>query len=205
MRKLISSILVILMLTAGTGWAQTAPGNPPAGKFAPIDVNEQTFPYYDADTGWSTATSTSYSYQGMALTQPKDFERVIKPLNDPTANDLLRSGADKDAWGQGLIWGGVAVEVAGWTDFTVEMLNMGTTTDSSGHMVDHDPNVIPSVVMVLGGVGIFLKGIFTQMDASTDRANAVARYNTVVQSNQDLSMMIQPENNGVGLNLTQTF
>lgn len=82
---------------------------------------------------------------------------------------------------------------------------MGTTTDSSGHMVDHDPNVIPSVVMVLGGVGIFLKGIFTQMDASTDRANAVARYNTVVQSNQDLSMMIQPENNGVGLNLTQTF
>src|SRR5581483_6849900 len=150
-------------------------------------------------------TSTSYSYQGTPLMEPKDFERVIAPLNDPGANELLRSGADKDAWGQGLLWGGVAVEAAGWTDFTLEMLNMGDTTNASGQTVFHAPNMLPSTLMILGGVGFFLKGVFNQLDANTDRAQAVERYNRVVRSNQDLSMRVMPESQTMGLDLTQNF
>jgi hypothetical protein len=202
-------ILVFLMVSPGAIWAQTQAGNTPAPavsnpKLAPIDVNQYSFDYYDADTGWSVATSTSYSYKGSPLSNPKDFERVIYPLNDPEANNLLNSAANKDGWGQGFLWGGVAVEAAGWTDFTVEMLGM-ESTDSSGNVTEHTPNVVPSMVMVLGGVGLILKGVFTQMDAGTDRANAVQRYNSVVQSNTDLSMMVQPDTQAVGLNLTQTF
>jgi hypothetical protein len=221
MRKILIIILAILMVSPGAIWAQSQPGNPPTpavskakkklkntaqpkAKFTPIDVEEHSFEYYDADSGWSVATATSYSYKGSNLSDPKDFERVIYPLNDPEANNFLRSAADKDGWGQGLLWGGIAVETAGWTDFTVEMLGM-ESTDSSGHVTEHTPNVLPSIVMVLGGVGFILKGVFTQMDAGTDRANAVERYNSVVQSDNNLSMMVLPGTQAVGLSLTQTF
>lgn len=214
MRKCMALILAFLMVSPGAVLAQTQAGNTPTPaiskaknkekkhahtnpKFTPIDVNQYSFDYYDADTGWSVATAISYSYQGITLSDPKDFERVIYPLNDPEANNLLGSAANKDGWGQGFLWGGVAVEAAGWTDFTVEMINM----DSS----PNGPNMLPSIVMVLGGVGLILKGVFTQMDAGTDRANAVYRYNSVLQSNNDLSMMVLPGTQAVGLNLTQTF
>jgi hypothetical protein len=220
MRKLMALILVILV-SPGMSLAQALSGAPTpavpqhktrrkkaaisAPKFAPINVNEQSYEYYDADAGWTDATAVSYSYKGSSLEEPKDFERVITPLNDPLADDLLRSAADKDGWGQGLLWGGIAVDTAGWTDFAIEMAGLGTTADSSGHITDHEPNMAPSVLMVLGGVGLILKGVFTQWDAANDRAGAVDRYNTVVQSGKNLSMMVLPNTRTVGLGFTQTF
>jgi len=220
MRKLMALILVILVSPV-MSFAQALSGAPTPTvaqhkmrrkkvsisepKFAPIDVNEQSYEYYDADAGWTDATAISYSYRESSLEEPKDFERVITPLNDPLANGLLHSAADKDGWGQGLLWGGVVVETAGWTDFTLEMLDLGTYADSSGHNTDHNPNMVPSTLMILGGVGLILKGVFTQLDAATDRANAVDRYNTVVQSGKNLSMMLLPNTQAVGLGFTQTF
>jgi hypothetical protein len=216
-------IFAILVVLPRMGLAQTAPGNTPtpavshsrtknkkkkAGipnpDFAPINVNQQSFEYYDADSGWSLVTATSYSYKGSPLSGQKDFERVIYPLNDPEADNLLQSAANKDGWGQGFLWGGVALETAGWVDFTVEMLGM-ESTDSSGHVTDHVPNMVPSTLMILGGAGAIVKGVFTQMDAGTDRANAVERYNSVVQSNDNLSMMFLPNTQTVGLSLTHAF
>lgn len=208
MRKTMALILVILMVLPVTVLAQQPTENSPTpsnSKFDPIDVNVFSFPYYDETTGWSEAISTIYSYHGITLTKQKDFEDVIKPLNDPTANGLLGSAADKDAWGTGFLWGGVAVEAAGWTDFTIEMVNMGTSTNSSGQMVDHEPNMLPSVIMILGGVGAILDCVFTQMNADTDRASAADRYNKVVQSGSDLSMMLMPDTKTVGLGFTQAF
>lgn|GEM_PF-1776857 len=223
MRKLMSLIFAILVVLPRMGLAQTAPGNIPtpavshsrtktkkkkAGvpnpDFTPIKVNQQSFEYYDADSGWSLATATSYSYKGSPLSGQKDFERVIYPLYDPEADNLLHSAADKDGWGQGFLWGGVALEAAGWTDFTLEMLGM-ESTDSMGHVTDHVPNMVPSTLMILGGAGAIVKGVFTQMDAGTDRANAVERYNTVVQSSPNLSRMFQPDTQAVGLILSQAF
>ncbi len=204
MRKFMALILSILMVLPGTVLAQSTTGNPPTTvvskqKFAPIDVNQYSFPYYDSDSGWSVATATNYSFKGSTLTDPKDFERVIYPLNDPEANNLLNSASEKDSWGQGLVWGGVAVETAGWTDFTVEMVNM----DSS----PHGPNMLPSTLMIIGGVAFILDGVLTQVGAGTDRANAVDRYNSVIQADNNLSMMVLPNNQGIGLGLglTQTF
>jgi len=222
MRKLMVLILTLLAVAPGRLWAQLANGNPPIPaashshkkrkgtvlsklKFDPIAVNEESYEYYDADNGWTDATSVNYSFKGTPLEGQKDFERVIQPLGDPEADGLLRSAADQDDWGQGLLWGGIAVETAGWTDFAVEMMDMGTSTDSSGRIIDHDPNMVPSTIMILGGVGLILKGVFTQLDADNDRAGAVARYNAVVQSDQKLSMMVLPGSQAVGLGFTQAF
>jgi hypothetical protein len=221
MRKLMALILMILIVLPVRVLAQIKTGNPPipvvphfprkkrktpvsAPSYAPIDVKAESYQYYDADNGWTEATTTSFSYKGSLLTQPKDFERVITPLNDLAANNLLRSAADKDGWGQGLLWGGAAVEAAGWTDFTLEMLNM-ETTDSSGHITDHVPNMAPATLMILGGVGLVVKGLFNQIDANGDRASAVDRYNSVIKPNQNLSMMVLPNTQAVGLGFTQAF
>ncbi len=223
MRKLMALIFSLLAVLPRMALAQTQPGNNPIPavsharsktkrkkqaipnpEFTPIDVNQQSFEYYDADSGWSLATSTSYSYKGSPLTDTKDFERVISPLKDPEADSLLQSAADEDGWGQGFLWGGIALEAAGWTDFTVEMLGM-ESTDASGHITDHVPNMVPSTLMILGGVGAILKGVFTQIDATTDRASAVERYNAVVQTDNNLSMMVLPGTQAVGLSLTQAF
>jgi hypothetical protein len=174
MRKLITLVLILLSVFPKLGLAQikASPNPAPSAsharkgrkksvisnqKFAPIDVDARSYEYYDADSGWTDATSVSYSYKGSTLEQPKDFERVIYPINDPEANDLLRSAADKDGWGQGFLWGGIAVETAGWTDFAIEMANMGDTTHSGGHTTFHDPNMAPSVLMVLGGDGAYFE------------------------------------------------
>jgi hypothetical protein len=217
MRKFMALFFAFLAVLPRMALAQTQPGSTPIPafshsrsktkrkkqalpnpEFTPIDVNQQSFPYYDSDSGWSVATATSYSYKGSTLSDPKDFERVIYPLQDPQADSLLQSAANEDGWGQGFLWGGIALEAAGWTDFTVEMLNMDTPPD-------HVPNMVPSTLMILGGVGAIVKGVFTQIDASTDRASAVERYNAVVQTDNNLSMMVMPGTQAVGLSLTQAF
>ena len=219
MRKQLVLVLALLGVSPGLGLAGPATGNAPnpglpgpasaavtsAHPFDPIEVNSQSYEYYDETTGWNEGTLTQYYFHGSLLQQPKDFEKVIFPLNDPLANHLLDSAADKDAWGDGLIWGSAAVETAGWVDFTVEMLNMGPSFNASGQVTDHTPNMVPATALILGGVGIFLKGIFLDGDADNDRVQAVDRYNTVLNPNKSLSMLYSPESRTAGLDFTQIF
>jgi hypothetical protein len=159
-------------------------------KFQPIEI--QTF-------GWGNHATNGYYYNGLPLTDPRDFQRVIDPLNDPQASQLLRSAADKGGWGTGLLVGGIALEAAGWVDFTIVMTSLASDTGNQG------PDLGPSLIMILGGTGIWVGGLLLEVDGGNDRYNAVNRYNYVVQHDNSLSLMFLPETNQPGLTFTQRF
>ena len=100
MRKFMALFLAILMVSPGAVLAQTQAGNTPTPaiskaknkekkhahtnpKFTPIDVNQYSFDYYDADTGWSIATATSYSYKGINPFGPEGFRAGDLSLERP--------------------------------------------------------------------------------------------------------------------------
>jgi hypothetical protein len=203
MRNRIALALVILTASLGMAQAQENAGmvasNPPSNdSLKPIDI--QTF--------WSgdDAVANGYYYDGLPLQNPSDFEKVIDPLNDPQASGFLRSAADKDAWGNGLFWGGLGVEMAGWVDFAVEMTKMGeTSTDASGNTTDYTPNLGPSLAMILAGNAGWVGGMLLQGDAGSDRYNAVNRYNYIVQHDDSLSMTPYASPDAEGLDIQATF
>ncbi len=190
-------IFIVFLAALGVCRAQddqdAGDGNPkPAAqpKFQPIEV--KTF-------GWGNHASNGYYYEGMPLTDPRDFERVIHPLNDPQANQLLRTASDEGGWGTGLLVGGIAVEAAGWVDFTVVMTSLASDTGDKG------PDLGPSLAMILGGTGLWVGGLLLDVNASNDRYNAVNRYNYVVQHGNGLSMIFLPDTRQPGLAFTQRF
>jgi hypothetical protein len=204
MRKITVLALIILVASMGMGHAKENTINTgstilPRG-LKPIEV--QTF-----STGKCT-TGVGYYYEGLPLQDTKDYERVIDPLQDTQASRMIRSSADKDAWGSGLFWGGLGVELAGWADFTAEMTGMEqTTTGPSGIPTTsfHDPDLGPSIALVVAGNIGWVTGMLLQGDAGTDRYNAVNRYNYQVQQDNTLSMSLYTQPHAAGLDFTGKF
>jgi len=98
--------------------------------------------------------------------------------------------------------------MAGWADFAVEMAGMAqTSTDAYGNTVTtmHDPNLLPSIALILAGNAGWVGGMLLQGDAGSDRYNAVNRYNYVVQHGDSLSMAPYTSPDAAGLDLTQSF
>jgi hypothetical protein len=80
------------------------------------------------------------------------------------------------------------------------MINLGNDiTANSG------PDLGPSLVMILGGTGLWVGGLLLDVDAGNDRYNAVNRYNYVVQQNKSVSFIWMPDANQPGLAFTQRF
>ncbi len=194
--KTLTWVFIIFMAVLGVCRAQDdnpGDGNPTATakpKFQPIEI--QTF-------GWGNHATNGFYYNGLPLTDPRDFERVIDPLNDAQASQMLRSAADESGWGTGLLVGGIALEAAGWVDFTVVMASLASDTGDKG------PDIGPSLIMILGGTGIWVGGLLLDVNAGNDRYNAVNRYNYVVQHGNGLSLMFLPDTQKPGLAFTQRF
>lgn len=193
--------LVVLLLIAGLGHAQDHTAKKPSHKKKPSAVPAQPkFKPIEIQTfGWGNHATNGYYYNGLPLNSAQDFERVIEPLNDPQANQLLGSAADKSGWGTGLLVGGIALETAGWVDFVVVMTSLANETG------DQSPDIGPSLIMILGGTGIWVGGLLLDVDGSNDRYNAVNRYNYVVQHDNGMSLMFLPDTRQPGLAFTQRF
>jgi hypothetical protein len=191
--------LMILMSAAGICGAQGDNAKPTAHKKKPAVASSKFQPIEIQTFGWGNHATNGFYYNGLPLTDSRDFERVINPLNDPQANQLLSSAANESGWGTGLLVGGIALEVAGWVDFTVVMASLASDTGDQG------PDIGPSLILILGGTGIWVGGLLLDVNASNDRYNAVNRYNYVVQHGNGLSLMFLPETNQPGLAFTQRF
>lgn len=125
---------------------------------------------------------------------------MIDPLADTQASQLLRSSGEEDTAGTVMLVGGILVETASWVDFCVEMINLGNDINANS-----GPDLGPSLVMILGGTGLWVGGLLLEEDASTDRYNAVNRYNYLAQQNKSVSLMWMPEANQPGLAFIQRF
>jgi hypothetical protein len=198
--RLLTWVLILFLAATGVSRAQdhsdtSGQTNSTAAsaktQFQPIEI--QTF-------GWGRHASNGFYYQGLPLQSLNQYESVIDPLGDAQASQLLRSSGNEDTWGTVLLVGGIVVETAGWVDFCVEMINLGNDiTANSG------PDLGPSLVMILGGTGLWVGGLLLDVDAGNDRYNAVNRYNYVVQQNKSVSFIWMPDANQPGLAFTQRF
>jgi hypothetical protein len=195
-------ILLVIMASAGVCQAQddTATTTPKT-KFLPIEI--QTF-------GWGKYSSNGFYYDGLPLQSYRQFEKVIDPLGDPQASQLIHSADNNDAWGQPLLWGGAVVWAAGLTDFVIQMANIGnttTTTDQYGDTITVPANTDVGLAVAIWGAGTVacVVGFILESDAGNDRYNAVNRYNYQVQHDNGLSLMMLPNTHQPGLAFTQRF
>jgi hypothetical protein len=132
------------------------------------------------------------------LTSAKDFEQVIYPLNDSQANQLLHSAAAKDRLKIATICAGALLEVAGWTDFAIQMMQPASASNSQSGKVSQALNMVGVTGLVLGGVATIIGGAL--IDSPMERIKAAERYNSVVQSKVNLSILYVPNKNAMGLN-----
>ena len=167
------------------GQSDSAQGTVSKKDFAPIDVVTSSYPYYDEDYGWYTAWQTSYYFHGKPLLKAGDFQKAIYPLNDSQANHYLETAKSMAKAGSYWIVGGGIVEAAGWTMYTIGMLNM----DNSKVLL-HDLGI--SFPLIGGGIGGILWGLITESHVGAERVKAVERYNSVVRSNKHLSILYLP-------------
>jgi len=200
-------VLMMLLAAAGVCRAQdddsasTQPTPTTASgktQFKPIEI--QTF-------GWGRHASNGFYYNGLPLNSLQQYEAVIDPLGDAQASQLLRSAGSEDTIGTVTLVGGILLETAGWTDFCIEMINMGSgmTAASNAGTTYAGPNLGPSIILICAGTAGWLVGAIVQGDAGNDRYNAVNRYNYVVQQNQSMSFMMLPNSDQPALAFTQRF
>ncbi len=153
------------------------------------------FELHDAwrDHGWY--------HDGIQMLSSQQMAAVIDPLGDAQASQMIHSAMDKEAWGYGLLWGGVVVSCLSPVGLLLDI----PPKNSTNGLGDQDINLGPLfIILGVGTVG-WVTGmllVFDQFDASN---NAINRYNYVVQQDKNLSLMFLPNTNQPGLAFTQRF
>jgi hypothetical protein len=167
----------------------------------PIDVQQ---------FGWGSHSSIGYYHEGLPLQSTADFRAVIDPLGDYQASQLIQSAAQKDGWGTGLLWGGIALTAAAWIDFGVEMSKIGQFSVSTDQYGDsetnfYEPNLVPFGILLTVGTAAWISGLILYVSGSNDIYNSVNRYNYLLNNAKKLSLFTVPESGRMGLAFTQRF
>ena len=194
-------MLTILLALTGISYAQENAHNSNTAttsasiqkKFKAIDT--QTF-------GSGRCAYDVFYYEGLPLQTVDQYKRVIEPLGDAEADHLIEKAGNEDGWGNGLFWGGLAMNLVGWTDFAVEMGKLG---DLNSNGTSDTPNLALSMGLVTAGTIGWVGGLLLQMDSSADRYNAAVRYNYVVNNTQNLSWNPLPDGSPLGFEWTQSL
>ncbi len=167
-------------------------------KFTPIEIRT---------AGPDTRPSQDYYYNGTKLETFEQLKIVIAPIRDTQAVHFLNVSADQELTGIMMIAGGAALclgvalyAVLATGSFQTEVSPLGQV------YILHSPaDLIPD--WVLGGTEALAGpiGIVLELDAGQNRQNAVLRYNYLVESDSNLSMIPLTHTALPGLELTQRF
>ena len=223
MKKLMVLVLVVLIASTGIGQAQDSEKlkstYPHAPKEAVAEDSTKKFLPIESQQAGPENPTKAYFYKRQRLENFQQLKEVIHPLNDPEASHLLESSASKDSVAAVLdIVGGLLV-VGGFVYlFTAPgtpktnstyiptpgppgSQSGGLTINSSSYSLDEAPTWI---LGISGGIVVVVGLVFGE-DAGQCRRDAVKRYNHVIESDQNLSMILLPHTNLPGLELTQRF
>jgi hypothetical protein len=138
-----------------------------------------------------------YTLDGMDLNGYANLKPLVEDLGDAHASRFLKAAQDRDAIALPLILGGSALEVLGIVDGLLRYQEYRDTGERQEYAIFWG--------CFLGGAAVTLIGALVEDQARVDKFNAVKRYNAVVRGEAEISLMLQPRDEGLTLGLARRF